>query len=211
VAPSLQLVGYVERIERVGIGVVESLEEFEKILRLIQERAGDSPLSLISSIKRFYNLSTSSDTCHPRTLEEYISDTPDFQLRFSSLLQEIQFNSAEDFKDRRELVLNLAALLGLGLDDDGSLNPSRTTYTAGGSVGPVRCHTCNMTAVPQLHFYYGKTFDPHPNVYRIPGLGYNTSYYNGVGLIISNNRILGRIVLEIPACECKVIGAIEIH
>jgi hypothetical protein len=36
VAPSLQFVGYVERIERVGIGVVELLEEFEKILRLIQ-------------------------------------------------------------------------------------------------------------------------------------------------------------------------------
>jgi hypothetical protein len=126
-------------------------------------------------------------------------------------LQEIQFNSAEDFKDRRELVLNLAVLPGLSLHDDGSLKLSRTTYTAGGSVGPVRCHTCNMTAVPQLYFYYRKAFDPHTKVYRIPGLGYNTSYYNGVELIISNNRVLGRIALEIPACECKVIGTVEIH
>jgi hypothetical protein len=92
--PLLRFISYVERIERVRKWGVESLKDFEKNLRLIQEWVGYSLLSSISSIRRIYNLNTSSNICYPRTLEEYISDIPDFQLRFSSLLQQIQFNSA---------------------------------------------------------------------------------------------------------------------
>jgi hypothetical protein len=86
VALSLQLVGYVEQTERIGMHGVESLADFEKVVRLIQDWLGNSPFSFISSIGRVYDLSLDQRTIHQKTLEEYASDIPDFLQRLSTLL-----------------------------------------------------------------------------------------------------------------------------
>jgi hypothetical protein len=213
VAPSLQFVGYVEQTERIGIYGVESLADFEKIVRLIQDWLGNSPLLFISSIGRVYDLSSDSDTSHQKTLEEYASDIPDFLVRLSTLLQEIQSNSADDSENHDKIVSDLAELLGLATDpnnNDTIKTSSLAVGNAGNYVCLVRCNGCNVPFVCRLYFYYGKPFAPYPKVYRILGLQYTVSYPNGVGLIISNDHIVGRMMFGSPSCECKLMEIVEI-
>jgi hypothetical protein len=181
-------------------------------VKLIQGWLGNSSLLFISSIGRVYDLSSDPNTTHQKTLEEYTSDIPDFLLRLSTLLEDIQANSAEDSENHCKLTSDLAELLGLATDPDNgdTIKMPLAVYNAGNYVCLIRCSGCNAPLVYRLYFHYGKAFAPRPKVYRIPGLGYTTSYPNGVGLIISNNRIVGRMMFGSSACECKPIEIIEI-
>ncbi len=85
-----------------------------------------------------------------------------------------------------------------------------TVFNAGNYVCLVRCTGCNVPFVCRFCFYHGKPFAAYPKLYRIPGLQYTVSYPNGVGLIISNNRIVGRMMFGTPACDCKLMEIVEI-
>jgi hypothetical protein len=212
VAPSLQFVGYVEQTERIGMHGAESLADFEKVVRLIQDWLGNSPFSLIPSIGRVYDLSPDQRTIHQKTPKEYASDVPDFLPRLSTLLQDTGSNSADDSENHDELVSDLAEFLGVATDpvNGDSINIQLVVVSAGNYVCPVRCNGCNLPFVCQLYFYYGKPFAPYPKIYRIPGPQYATSYPNGVGLIISNNRIVGQMMFGSPSYECKLMEIVEI-
>jgi hypothetical protein len=51
-------------------------------------------------------------------------------------------------------------------------------------------------------------------IYRIPGLGFENSYPNGVGVLLSGKRIVGRMFYGTPSCSCKpmdLMGFVEIE
>jgi hypothetical protein len=128
-------------------------------------------------------------------------------------LQEIQSNSADDSENHDKIVSDLAELLGLATDpnnNDTIKTSSLAVGNAGNYVCLVRCNGCNVPFVCRLYFYYGKPFAPYPKVYRILGLQYTVSYPNGVGLIISNDHIVGRMMFGSPSCECKLMEIVEI-
>jgi hypothetical protein len=83
-----------------------------------------------------------------------------------------------------------------------------------GSVGgepvcEVRCPQCAIVTLFRLDLRItGRVGD---KVYRIPGLGYSESVENGVGLVINEGRITGRMCYGPPACDCQIIERIEIE
>ena len=115
---------------------VESLAGFGKVVRLIQDWLGNSLFSFISLIGRVYDLSPDQRTIHQKTFEEYASDILDFSPRLSTLLQDIQSNSADDSENHDELVSDLSELLGLATDPDNgdSINIQLAVVNAGNYV-----------------------------------------------------------------------------
>jgi hypothetical protein len=83
-----------------------------------------------------------------------------------------------------------------------------------GSVGgepicEVRCPRCHIVTLFRLDLRItGRVGD---KVHRIPGLGYSESVEDGVGLVISEGRITGRMCYGPPACDCQIIERIEIQ
>jgi hypothetical protein len=83
-----------------------------------------------------------------------------------------------------------------------------------GSVGgepicEVRCPGCPIVTLFRLDLRI--TGGVGDKVYRIPGLGYSESVEDGVGLVINEGRITGRMYYGPPACDCQIIERIEIQ
>ena len=47
-------------------------------------------------------------------------------------------------------------------------------------------------------------------LYRVPGLQYERSLKDGVGIIVTEKRILGRMVYGVHACSCRNIELLEL-
>jgi hypothetical protein len=47
-------------------------------------------------------------------------------------------------------------------------------------------------------------------VYRIPDLSYGGSLENGVGLVLRDGRVTGRMIYGPPACLCEIPELVEI-
>ena len=83
-----------------------------------------------------------------------------------------------------------------------------------GSVGgepicEVRCPGCHIVTLFRVDLRL--TARVGDKVYRIPGLGYSESVEDGVGLVINEGRITGRMYYGPPACDCEIIERIEIQ
>ena len=83
-----------------------------------------------------------------------------------------------------------------------------------GSVGgeplcEVKCPGCHVVTLFRLDLRL--TARSGDKVYRIPGLGYSESVEDGVGLVINEGRITGRMYYGPPACGCEIIERIEIQ
>jgi hypothetical protein len=72
----------------------------------------------------------------------------------------------------------------------------------------VRCQSCRRVALFRLDLR--ETSREGDLVYRIPGLCYENTVENGVGLVLKDGRITGRMLYGPPACDCSVLQTIEI-
>ena len=74
----------------------------------------------------------------------------------------------------------------------------------------VCCTTCHK------HFLLRAAFFEKPSsligaiLYRIPGLQYEASLADGVGIIVKNKRIFGRVIYAVRSCPCRLIETIEL-
>lgn len=69
------------------------------------------------------------------------------------------------------------------------------------ALGWVRCPKCLKTSIFRIAMWRNPGTEAY--VYRIPGLWLQRSLPNGVGLVISANAVVGRLVYGTPACECR--------
>jgi hypothetical protein len=72
----------------------------------------------------------------------------------------------------------------------------------------VRCPECHKTTLLRLDLRV--TGNVGDIVYRIPGLGYSESVDDGVGLVLRDGRITGRMFYGKPACHCQLQDTMEI-
>jgi hypothetical protein len=72
----------------------------------------------------------------------------------------------------------------------------------------VRCHSCQR--VPLFRLDLRETGREGDKIYRIPGLCYGHTVDNGVGLVLNEGRITGRMLYGPPACDCLMLQKIEI-
>jgi hypothetical protein len=73
----------------------------------------------------------------------------------------------------------------------------------------VRCPKCHKTTLLRLDLRV--TGNAGDIVYRIPRLSYSESVNDGVGLVLRDGRITGRMLYGKPACNCQLEEALEIR
>ncbi|KAF2105924.1 hypothetical protein BDV96DRAFT_655198 [Lophiotrema nucula] len=77
------------------------------------------------------------------------------------------------------------------------------------AVAAVRCHGCH------LEFPFHVEISGRPSstaeVYRFPGLQYYNTLSDGVGIIVSDGRIVGRMIYGTPACDCDQMMEVELR
>jgi hypothetical protein len=72
----------------------------------------------------------------------------------------------------------------------------------------VRCPKCHKTTLLRLDLRV--TGNVGDIVYRIPGLSYSESIDDGIGLVLRDGRITGRMFYGKPACNCQLQETVEI-
>jgi hypothetical protein len=82
---------------------------------------------------------------------------------------------------------------------------------AGYALCHVLCENCLTALIFQLYLYPGKDTGHPLRLYRIPGLGCRNFYRNGVVYVISDKKIVGRMLYGAPACRCDVREIVEIE
>jgi hypothetical protein len=153
----------------------------------------------------------------PVNLVDYIRLQPDFIERLEMLLEEFVLARSSHQSVILQSVLcqrisvSLIWLLKLSQPFHGSLHsfsrlsqlPLNTTISQGyqEAVAFIRCSGCHMQ-FPYCISLVGRELR-NPKLYRIPGLAYKLGSPNGIGLVISEKQIVGRMVSGSPACSCR--------
>jgi hypothetical protein len=155
----------------------------------------------------------------PVKLGDYIRLQPDFVGRLEMLLSEYLIASSTEKSDRSlGIILSLIDMLHLSQQFSGGLNsfsrlshfqlqnPSFECYV--NILAFIHCSGCNGQFPYRFSLLRGEV--PEAKLYRIPGLSYQFSNPNGVGLVISRNKIVGRMVFGSPACGCRTREVVKV-
>lgn len=83
-------------------------------------------------------------------------------------------------------------------------------YAGGNCLLAVPCMACHRTFM-----FRAGLFEPPCSVrgaiaYRIPGLKYQFTHKNGVGIVMKDGRVVGRMAWATPACECLEVEKVHI-
>jgi hypothetical protein len=76
-------------------------------------------------------------------------------------------------------------------------------------LGTVICPGCDQSFIYRLSIL--KHLDSPASLYRIPHLEFASTLSNGVGLLIANDEIVGRMIYGTPACNCNVIETVQVQ
>lgn len=150
----------------------------------------------------------------PTTLSDYVELEPDFVHQLQILLDEItvlvpgdEGNGDDDMDWVAQDIINIMRLLVPCITTVGRF--SRLTYAAiegtrvyQQTLAIVRCPGCSE-AYPFRVQLLGRPMNS-AHVYRIPGLQYSETLRDRVGIVVSDGRIIGRVISATPACECKI-------
>ena len=73
----------------------------------------------------------------------------------------------------------------------------------------VKCRGCSTCSLLRLDLRTTATLGA--KIYRIAGLTYSESVKDGVGLVLQNGRIVGRMLYGAPACGCRLPEIVQIE
>ncbi|KAH7129064.1 hypothetical protein EDB81DRAFT_950803 [Dactylonectria macrodidyma] len=76
-------------------------------------------------------------------------------------------------------------------------------------VARIRCKFCGRRSIFRLTCWDVPTID-YSQVYRIPGLLYDETVTDGTGLVMSGDRIIGKMTYGTPACPCHRLERVAI-
>jgi hypothetical protein len=231
----LDLVGEIEKVHYLEVeesGEVDGVEKIIGILSMIARREATrlSPQSLYEGLIRVFPF----DNNHKKmawalermvfSLEESQENDHEFTAKLQRQL-EVFDASHETWRDRRrEAAEEISRILEMEKHIAGNISSQVTRLTrsrhiarhrnargaeGGEPICEVRCPDCRTVTLFRLDLRgNGRIGD---RVYRIPGLGYSNSVENGVGLVMNNGRITGRMLYGPPACGCRLIEAVDIR
>lgn len=206
VRPRLQLVGPVMEIRKAYSFTAD--DDFPEICRVVDctlEWQGCGVRTFLAAMRSTYQFDSSHDTGGQGLLHSSDAGISDSEERLLGLLQMLRSSSDQPLKERLGLFSDLVDLLGLEVEKKGF-----RLGRAGYALCLVFCENCRTASVFRLYLYPGKDTGYPLRLYRIPGLQYGNSYRNGVGLVVSNKRVVGRMLYGIPACGCDVREIVEI-
>lgn len=124
-----------------------------------------------------------------------------------------------DASQTSEIVEDIAHVLGYDISFKGPTrylgillyagNPLHQAEAYSDCILTVRCPGCETIFLYRASVLKGVA--ENAQLYRVPGLGYKSSSQNGVGFLVSNNEIVGRMIHGTPACDCKILKTVCIY
>ena len=208
-------------------GDYDDFINFNIVAEEILSTTGPSAKDFVSAILRVYCVPLYMvDPEIPNSLAEYEALEKDFVPRLEKLLAEYggvigaSYDNVEEITRISRLMIKL-----LRLDRPYRSNRhtkygpfTRLTYAGSfsaseyyrDSIDLVECPSCEKAFVYRVYHYNGGNEMLNASVYRIQGLGYEGTLPNGVGLVVKNGRIVGKMVYGTPACECQVMRVVEV-
>jgi len=232
----LQPVGRIEEVQyleaemsgEVG-GVAWAIARLDEIARA--EGIALAPETLVDGLNRVFPFDENHKLMARQTVnmvfsfDELRERDPEFEDEMRELLAEYQ--RAADDSDREEVARQISDALELETHIAADLSNKVTRLTRsrhiarnrksrgahegamdGEPVCKVRCMGCRTVTLFRLDLR--DTGGAGQTVYRIPGLSYSESVEDGVGLVISGDRITGRMLYGPPACNCDQLDVVEI-
>jgi hypothetical protein len=187
---------------------------------ILSDSLYQSAALFVSALGRIYAVPPSLQSAGmPVGLVDYVRLQPNFVRHLEMLLNEYVLARSANHSDRcLGISVSLIGLLRLSQPFHGSLHSySRLSQFQFQSpifacyedvIAFIRCGGCNRQFPYRFTLLRRKLRDA--KLYRIPGLAYKLSSLNGIGLVISENQIVGRMVFGSPACSCKTREVIEV-
>ncbi|KAF5236108.1 hypothetical protein FAUST_6718 [Fusarium austroamericanum] len=87
----------------------------------------------------------------------------------------------------------------------GTIHCSPYDYVVG-----ITCSGCLRTFAHKVGSFVLPTELQYAKAYRFPGLKYRVSLENGVGILVKNGKIVGRMIWATPACQCKITKTVTL-
>jgi hypothetical protein len=228
-------VGEIEKIHFLGVeesgeveGVCWAIDTLSSISE--SERAHLSPKGLVDGLNRVFPF----DANHKKAawaLEKMVLSFDELVMQNDTLEDklDIQIESytvareESQMSDMQDIAAEVSRMLKLEKHIFGETSDQITRLTVsrhlarqrkvrgakgGEPICEVRCPKCHNVTLFRLDLR--ETAQIGDKVYRIPELGYSGTVENGVGLVINDGRITGRMLYGPPACDCQVSCTVQI-
>ncbi|SPO00311.1 uncharacterized protein DNG_03156 [Cephalotrichum gorgonifer] len=75
----------------------------------------------------------------------------------------------------------------------------------------ITCTTCHETFAFRVGAFAPASELHRATAYRIPGLKYRMSHADGVGLLVKDERVVGRMMWATPACACRKTEVVKLR
>lgn len=226
VEPEMEQLGVITEISGLDLNDNDTAGVLNALIELYIECGPYEIGSFIQTVQRLYPIRPFFDQLAdqgqpgyrvlPRTLDGYTADNSSFQGNLSNVLSEFSHHKHEgDAEACRKLAVRVAELLGLNekcgpmADDCRTRDVTRRAKWRrvrdggpNGAVCKVVCQRCQTKSLYELDLR--RTGRVGAKVYRIPGMTLSSSSQSGVGLVILNDRIVGRMRYGTPTgCQCE--------
>lgn len=210
-------VGTVEKLWVLDFKTKNHIATFDFVVETILSHYGGINIpGFLNTLDRIYAVPTflRSDSSLSRPLHLFTDLHPE---SFQSLLA-LHLQHQLGSEDRLKISGMIAQLLQLYKQLKGTAadltrlsyasNPLHQVDGYSDCLAAVRCPSCAKSFLYRVSIL--KHVDGPVYLYRIPELECASSLWDGVGLLISEKEIVGRMIYGIPACSCKVLESVEI-
>ncbi|KAI1356713.1 hypothetical protein F5Y01DRAFT_265578 [Xylaria sp. FL0043] len=221
IEPKLESIGIMQSFEHYDFfGSVESV--FHRIARKIIEVSGSCPKAFYSAISRVFpsaawkGVFSTSSAIHVDSDEPQAADLEVIR-KLVERLNYLAFKG-ENRSETLQVTNKLLSVLGLGLPEkQSSLSRIKAASEEAQwykkkleGLATVKCKGCSQDFLFRATVWDPPTTTAAAEMYRIPGLLYDDTVPEGVGLVICEGRIVGKMAYATPACECRISELVEI-
>ncbi|KAH8675952.1 hypothetical protein BX600DRAFT_453966 [Xylariales sp. PMI_506] len=126
-------------------------------------------------------------------------------------------NKFEQQRELHQLSKKLIALIGLSLPDKNShvsriksaMDEAQFFDSKKEGLASVTCRGCTRGFLYRVTAWEDLPAG-NSELYRIPGLLFDDTVPEGVGIVVSDGRIVGRLAYATPACDCRTASFVEL-
>ncbi|KAI1322228.1 hypothetical protein F5Y16DRAFT_404720 [Xylariaceae sp. FL0255] len=216
IQPQLESIGMVQSFEHYDFfGSAESV--FYKVAKKILDVSGNSSGWFCDAISRIFPSATRKGQITAGSVDEWRLLADSYMI-----LKQVErlgyfYFKGDQRSEAAQVSKKLMALLGLALPEKQS-SISRIKAASeeaqwyrmklDGLVS-VKCKGCSEEFLFRAIMWDTSALAT-AEMYRIPGLLYDDTIAEGVGLIVNNGKIIGKMAYAIPACDCRLSEIVEI-
>ncbi|KAF2731711.1 hypothetical protein EJ04DRAFT_578907 [Polyplosphaeria fusca] len=207
-------VGSLERIRIIDFANKEPILAFDSVLSTILEQTTEtSPEHVLRTLDRIYFVPEFlRPTNRAKDMEDAIPTT--VSLAEVNWLLSMHKRHKHSPSGRLSISKILAHMLSLHDPLAGAANSMTVMSYAGDGhaitdqyheyLATVQCPGCLLSFVYRITLLKG--YQDDLDLFRIPSLSYSSSSPGGVGLVLVNETIVGRMIFGAPACDCVIEG-----